>query len=263
MAVFRVEKNRNYTVMSNVHLRDRSLPLKAKGLLSLILSLPDGWDFTLKGLAKLSADGLDSTRSAIRALEKSGYIIRRQLYDGQGRFAKNEYTVFESPQSFSPASASPSAERPMQLNTIGVNNQGSNTLLNNYPSINLDGMDAMEMRNEYEELIRENLEIDILSQDSRYDIARMNEMVEIMLDAICSQSPTIRINGADVPHEVVKSRFLKLDSSHIEYVLHAMDQCPSDIRNIRAYMLTTLYMRLFRSSTMLVERTIIWSTATM
>ena len=241
MAVFRVEKNRNYTVMSNVHLRDRSLPLKAKGLLSLILSLPDGWDFTLKGLAKLSADGLDSTRSAIRALEKSGYIIRRQLYDGQGRFAKNEYTVFESPQSFSPASASPSAERPMQLNTIGVNNQGSNTLLNNYPSINLDGMDAMEMRNEYEELIRDNLEIDILSQDSRYDIARVNEMVEIMLDAICSQSPTIRINGADIPHEVVKSRFLKLDSSHIEYVLHAMDQCPSDIRNIRAYMLTTLY----------------------
>ena len=129
----------------------------------------------------------------------------------------------------------------MQLNTIGVNNQGSNTLLSNYPSINLDGMDAMEMRNEYEELIRENLEIDILSQDSRYDIARVNEMVEIMLDAICSQSPTIRINGADIPHEVVKSRFLKLDSSHIEYVLHAMDQCPSDIRNIRAYMLTTLY----------------------
>ena len=150
MAVFRVEKNRNYTVMSNVHLRDRSLPLKAKGLLSLILSLPDGWDFTLKGLAKLSADGLDSTRSAIRALEKSGYIIRRQLYDGQGRFAKNEYTVFESPQSFSPASASPSAERPMQLNTIGVNNQGSNTLLNNNTSINLYVMDAMEMINEYE-----------------------------------------------------------------------------------------------------------------
>ena len=234
----------------------KSLPLKAKGLLSLILSLPDGWDFTLKGLAKLSADGLDSTRSAIRALEKSGYIIRRQLYDGQGRFAKNEYTVFESPQPVSsssdiplsgnpttgnPATATPSAGSPMQLNTIGVNNQVSNTLLSNYPSINLDGMDAMEMRNEYEELIRENLEIDILSQDSRYDIARVNEMVEIMLDAICSQSPTIRINGADIPHEVVKSRFLKLDSSHIEYVLHAMDQCPSDIRNIRAYMLTTLY----------------------
>ena len=210
MAVFRVEKNRNYTVMSNVHLRDRSLPLKAKGLLSLILSLPDGWDFTLKGLAKLSADGLDSTRSAIRELEKSGYIIRRQLYDGQGRFAKNEYTVFESPQPVSPSSdiplsgnpttgnpatATPSAGSPMQLNTIGVNNQVSNTLLSNYPSINLDGMDAMEMRNEYEELIRENLEIDILSQDSRYDIARVNEMVEIMLDAICSQSPTIRIIG--------------------------------------------------------------------
>ena len=256
MAVFRVEKNRNYTVMSNVHLRDRSLPLKAKGLLSLILSLPDGWDFTLKGLAKLSADGLDSTRSAIRALEKSGYIIRRQLYDGQGRFAKNEYTVFESPQPVSPSSdipssgnpttgnpatATPLAGSPMQLNTIGVNNQVSNTLLSNYPSINLDGMDGIDERVRYEELIRDNLELEILSQDHRFDTDRVNEMVEIMLDAICSTRPTIRINGEDMPQQVVKSRFLKLNSSHIEYVLHAMDECPSDIRNIRAYMLTTLY----------------------
>lgn len=107
MAVFRVEKNRNYTVMSNVHLRDRSLPLKAKGLLSLILSLPDGWDFTLKGLAKLSADGLDSTRSAIRELEKSGYIIRRQLYDGKAASPKT------STRSLKVRAVSPSSDIPV------------------------------------------------------------------------------------------------------------------------------------------------------
>ena len=99
----------------------------------------------------------------------------------------------------------------------------------------------MDERESYRELIRDNLEIDILSQDSRYDTARVNEMVEIMLDAVCSTSPTIRINGEDMPQQVVKSRFLKLDSSHIEYVLQAMNDNPSDIRNIRAYMLTALY----------------------
>ena len=70
---------------------------------------------------------------------------------------------------------------------------------------------------------------------------RINEMVEIMLDVVCSTKPTIRINGEDMPQQVVKSRFLKLNSSHIEYILDAMRDCPSDIRNIRAYMLTVLY----------------------
>ena len=99
----------------------------------------------------------------------------------------------------------------------------------------------MDEREQYRELIRDNLEIDIRSQDRHYDLDRVNEIVEIMLDAVCSTAPTIRINGEDMPQQVVKSRFLKLNSSHIEYVLHAMDECPSDIRNIRAYILTTLY----------------------
>ena len=84
MGVFRVNKNKNYTVMSNVHLRDKALPLKAKGLLSLMLSLPEDWDYSMRGLAKLSADGLDSTRAAVKALERSGYVVRRQLYDSRG-----------------------------------------------------------------------------------------------------------------------------------------------------------------------------------
>ncbi len=135
----------------------------------------------------------------------------------------------------------PHGENPAQLNTNQVINNQRNNSLNKYQSINLDGMDRMDEREQYRELIRDNLEIDIRSQDRRYDLDRVNEIVEIMLDAICSTSPTIHINGEDMPQPVVKSRFLKLDSGHIDYVLQAMNDCPSDIRNIRAYLLTALY----------------------
>ena len=254
MGVFRVNKNKNYTVMSNVHLRDKALPLKAKGLLSLMLSLPEDWDYSMRGLAKLSADGLDSTRAAVKALERSGYVVRRQLYDARGRFSNNEYTVFEIPQSSSPSSDlpltgkpstekpssdAPLSEKPSQINTEQVITQERNTDLNNYQSINLDGMDRMDERERYREIIEENIEYEIMKH--RPDGDRLGEIVEIMLDAVCSTAPTIRINGEDMPQQVVKSRFLKLDSSHIEYVFHAMKECPSDIRNIRAYLLTTLY----------------------
>ena len=99
----------------------------------------------------------------------------------------------------------------------------------------------MDERNRYEEIIRQNLDYDILCQDPKFDKDRFREIMDIMLDAVCSTAPTIRINGEDMPQQVVKSRFLKLDSSHIEYVFHAMKECPSNIRNIRAYLLTTLY----------------------
>ena len=254
MGVFRVNKNRNYTVMSNVHLCDKALPLKAKGLLSLMLSLPEDWDYSMRGLAKLSADGLDSTRAAVKALERSGYVVRRQLYDARGRFSNNEYTVFEIPQPSSPSSDlpltgkpstekpssdAPLSEKPSLINTEQVITQERNTDLNNYQSINLDGMDRMDERERYREIIEENIEYEIMKD--RPDGDRLGEIVEIMLDAVCSTAPTIRINGEDMPQQVVKSRFLKLDSSHIEYVFHAMKECPSDIRNIRAYLLTTLY----------------------
>ena len=102
-------------------------------------------------------------------------------------------------------------------------------------------MDRMDERSEYAELIRENLDYDILSQDPKFDKDRVQEIMSIMLDVVCSTASTIRINGEDMPQEVVKSRFLKLNSSHIEYVLEAMHNNPSAIRNIRAYLLTALY----------------------
>ena len=97
MAIFRVEKNDNYTVMSNYHLRDNSLTLKAKGLLSQMLSLPDEWDFTLSGLAAINKEGKDAIRAAVQELEQAGYIQRRQTHDENGNFAGNEYIIHEQP----------------------------------------------------------------------------------------------------------------------------------------------------------------------
>ncbi len=95
MAVFRVERTGDYTVMSNFHLKDKRLSLKAKGLLSQMLSLPDDWDYTLSGLSYINRESKDAIRSAVNELETAGYIRRRQTTDASGKFAANEYTIFE------------------------------------------------------------------------------------------------------------------------------------------------------------------------
>ena len=227
MAVYRVNKNRGYTVMANFHLRDKNLSLKAVGLLSKMLSFNDGWKFSTRGLSAICKEGPDAILSALRELEKHGYLVRHRQRDSKGRLSSTIFDIFEEPQPVSPDTGSPHMENPdmdkpdmdkphegnpAQINTNQVITQERNNSLSKYQSINLDGMDGIDERARYEELIRDNLELEILSQGHRFDTDRVNEMIEI-----------------------------KLNSSHIEYVLHAMDECPSDIRNIRAYMLTTLY----------------------
>ena len=256
MGVYRINKKRGYTVMANFHLRDKNLSLKAVGLLSKMLSFNDGWKFSTRGLSAICKEGPDAILSALKELEKNGYLVRRRQRDSKGRLCSTIFDIYEQPQPYSPDTDNPHRENPdmdnpdmgipyeenpAQINTNQEIYQERNNSMRKNQSINLDGMDRMDERERYREFIRDNLEIDILSQDRRFDTERVNEMVEIMLDVICSTNPTIRINGEDMPQQVVKSRFLKLNSSHIEYVLQAMEECPSDIRNIRAYLLTTLY----------------------
>ena len=256
MAVYRVNKNRGYTVMANFHLRDKNLSLKAVGLLSKMLSFNDGWQFSTRGLSAICKEGPDAILSALRELENYGYLVRHQARDEKGRMSSMVFEIYEKPQEVLPEAGNPYTENPdadnpvtekpytgnpAQRNTDQVITEKTNTSLNNYQSINLDGMDRMDERESYREILWENLELDILAHDTRLDIDRVNELLEIMLDAVCSTSPTIRINGEDMPQQVVKSRFLKLNSSHIEYVLQAMNENPSAIRNIRAYLLTALY----------------------
>jgi len=135
MAVFRVEKTKGYTVMSNHHLKNRALSLKAKGLLSLMLSLPDDWDYTMKGLSVISTEGIDAIRQAIAELEKQRYVVRARFRDEKGCLRGSEYVIYEQPPSKTagekPELDNPTSENPALDNpTLGNPTLGSPTLEN-------------------------------------------------------------------------------------------------------------------------------------
>ena len=252
MAVFRIEKTRDYTVMSNHHLRDKSLSLKAKGLLSLMLSLPEEWDYTTKGLARICKDGVDSICAGVRELEEHGYVIRQRVRNPNGQLGAIEYTILEQPRP--PEPEKPERETPAQLNTNRSSKEKSKKDLSSTEGSNpvlsipqtprgsdRKGRDRMRERESYRELILENIEYDCLIQNHHLDRDRLDELVELMVDTVCSRRETIRIAGDDYPAEVVKSRFLKLNSSHIEYVLDRMRENTTYVRNIKKYLLAALY----------------------
>lgn len=386
MAVIRVEKRKGYTIMSNYHLRDKNLSLKAKGLLSIMLSLPDEWHYNVRGLAAICKEGVTSISSTLKELEQWGYMRRHQPNTG-GKFGEIEYIIYETPQkelagggdskspknntdgnydgserlqdgksgpdgdpsnepasegfhalhgsadalsamadkqsgnsgrllppdsSTSPAgqepcarppytdlsyTGSPCTENPYTVNpdtgypyaeTSCTQNPDSNKRKspgktdrksmdqNNYPSINqvadadlqempgsrpvyqdtiedaidmddqrfLQKIGAQKLSNEfdaYRELVKENIEFDYLIQRYERDADTIRGIVDIMVEAICSSAPVIRIGGQEVPQGVVKSRLLKLRSDHIEYVMTCLSENTTKIRNIKSYLLTTLY----------------------
>lgn len=308
--IFRVERTGNFTVMSNMHLKDKRLSFKSKGLLSVIFSLPPDWKYTLTGFAKIAADGVESVKSTVKELEKYGYVSRRQTRDERGRMSVNEYLVYENPQenpdyvpdesfvnafvgsaadekkdvetvekavenigkspvktansedfSHTPLTEKPLSENPSTVNrgSVSINKLNKklfNTEKSNHSNharvredrIDLIGNSQAKVRysslDEWEEMhdrIRENIEF-----NTRYarDISvseDVEEMVSIMTDVICSCSPTVRVNGCEMSREIVKSRYLKLNSDDIDYVLRALKHNAGDIGNIRAYLITTLY----------------------
>ena len=130
MSVFRVHKTENYSVIANYHFKEKEMSLKSKGLLSLMLSLPDTWQYSISGLTKLSKDGKDSVMSALTELEEFGYLTRTRMINDKGQFAGVEYNIFEQPQPKEPVSANQNseksnednsnAEEPRQLNTNSI-----------------------------------------------------------------------------------------------------------------------------------------------
>ena len=112
MAVCRVEKNKNYTTMSNYHLRDPCLSNKARGLLSTMLSLPDNWDYTTRGLAKICKDGVDGITAQLKELEQCGYLVRNRIRDAGGRITDMEYIIYEKPHPPSPDTEKPDMVKP-------------------------------------------------------------------------------------------------------------------------------------------------------
>ena len=263
MAVFRVERNRGYTVMSNHHLRNRDLTLKAKGLLSQMLSLPDNWDYTLAGLSHINREKIDAIREAVRELEKAGYIVRSRERDEKGRLRGADYIIYEQPQP--PVLDLPTLENPTQLNkdisrtdlskkeksNTDISNTHSIPILSPYPSPFTEDAAEPERKGTeaktqsaveiYRDIIKDNIEYDILIQDPHMDKDRLDEIVDLILETVCTARKTLRIAGDDYPAELVKSKFLKLTSSHIEFVLDCMRENTTKIRNIKQYLRAVLF----------------------
>ena len=271
MSVFRVEKNKGYTVMSNHHLRNHTLSLKAKGLLSQMLSLPEDWDYTLQGLAQINKESIDAIREAVRELERAGYIKRGRERDERGCLRGTVYTIYEQPHAEptpeeptqekpalnnptleKPMLEKPTLENPMQLNTKSTKKRKrQSTDLSITDSIPFPSgfpetpvqkrTEAKETFESYRELILENIDYDVLAGDPCVDREQLDEIVALVQETVCSTRSRIRVAGNDYPAEVVRSKLLKLNSEHIRFVMDCLKQNTTRIRNIRQYLLAMLF----------------------
>ncbi len=220
----------------------------------MMLSLPDDWNYTTRGLAKICKEGVDAIGSALRELETAGYIVRNQLRDQQGRISDTEYVIYEKPQPRQPETPRPDTEKPAELNIEKPNTQKQNTHGASTDSIPFretaaaqlperkgrDAMSVSEIEN-YRELILENIEYDYLCREFSTYREDLDEIVELMVETVCAKRKTTRIAGSDFPHEVVRSRFLKLDSEHIRFVMDGMQKNTTEVRNMKQYLLAVLF----------------------
>ena len=281
MSVFRVVKAKGYTVMSNHHLRNHTLSLKAKGLLSQMLSLPEDWDYTLQGLAQINKESIDAIREAVRELERAGYIKRSRERDERGCLRGTVYTIYEQPHAEptpeeptqekpaldnptleKPALDNPTLEKPMlekptlenptQLNTESTKKRkrqskdlsitDSIPFPSGFPDVTAQKRtEAKESFERYRDLILENIDYDVLASDPHVDREQLDEIVDLLQETVCSTRSRIRVAGNDYPAEVVRSKLLKLNSEHIRFVMDCLKQNTTRIRNIRQYLLTALF----------------------
>ena len=275
MAVYRVERTQGYTVMSNYHLKDTALSLKAKGLLSMFLSFPDDWNYSTRGLASICKEGVEAIGNTIKELEKAGYILRRQLRGANGRITDTEYVIYERPQDPElpapedtgpetppdtgapdtalpdtgfPDMVDPDTENRPELNIKKSKTKRSITQRSKThsfpppappktPAAPVEGMkEILEKRAE----IEEQIEYDLIADQCNRE--QLNEFVEIMLEVALSRSPTMKIGrDAEYPTAYVQHRFEQLTSAHIEKVLDGIRENTTRVWNTRAYLLAALF----------------------
>lgn len=269
MTKYTIKKEKDFVQIPNSILTSPDISLKAKGILALMLSLPNNWKFSIEGIASKCKESKECIGSAIKELESAGYVKRTMMHGANGKITGMEYEIFEEPyavaeayenNSEKPCEDKPSTENPSmdlpvkgkpseenhRVNNTKINKKESNNIL--YNNINpilsnlkcqTQRIDTTRERKVYKRAIKENIDFDTLVHDNpNVDI---EGIVEIMLDAICSKRSYLDINRDEVAKEVVKSRFLNLTAEHINYVIDSMQKNTTKIGNIRSYLLTSLY----------------------
>jgi len=263
--------------MSNHHLKNKALSLKAKGLLSLMLSLPDDWSYTLKGLTVISLEGIDAIRQAIAELEKHRYVVRSRVRDEKGCLRGSEYAVYEQPLAQDrdcvndqgdfgepaleksilddpmleiPVQGSSALEIPTQLNT---NERSTNlTQINSLssPSV-LRGKETTDRRGKTdiddeaittsEMLIKANIGYEDFQESRPCDMGLVDEIVAIMVDVLVTPGAYVSLEGENKPRKLIARRLMKLGHWHIEHVLGQFKAITTPIKKKRQYFLTMLY----------------------
>lgn len=249
MAVIRVNKTKDYTVMSNRHFKEKKMSLKAKGLLSMMLSLPTDWDYSISGLVAICKENESAIKSTLNELKKYGYLEITKKMPNETATGRIEYTydIYEQPQAKQEVEKQGIENLPLE--NQGIENQGqlninNKSLINkelniNNPSINQKKVASLEDMMRYEKIIKENIEYDVLIQ--REEKGDVDELLSIMCELCTSSAETVVIGKEEKRTEVVKSQMLKLDSEHIIYVLNSIKENRSNIKNIKAYLRSCLF----------------------
>ena len=261
------DRSKGFTIIGNCHFNDHNLSLKAMGLLSLLISLPDDWDFSMKGIAAICKDGVDSVCAALTELEKSGYVQRTRIRDKSGRLRKIELTIMErsiyaedepskkdgdlkkpvvaTPKKEEPIPVEPDQDYPVlektpQINTQEENKQKENTHESITHSLNPQPAADLTDGNEIRERIKKQIEFSCMAQRYRRD--QLNEIVEIMVEVAMNRSPVIRI-GKDSEYATafVQKRFSLINALHIEHIMEGLRENCTFVRNPKAYLMKTIF----------------------
>lgn len=273
--VVRVIKDTNFTVMSNYHLRDNKLSLKAKGLLSLVLSLPEDWDYTIKGLLQFARDKNDSFAATLKELENNGYLNRERKRNEKGQVKGNKYYFYETPklnEKFTetklespkrenpvqvkkpkrenPVQGKPVQENPVLLNKDILNKEKLNKDITNNLSYqskdNIDSkaQDENKMIDEIDfktklEKVKQQVKYDNLI--SKYSNAQIDEIIELIAWCLCTSLQSLKINGTSTDIMLMRTKIAQLTDKHIEYILKCLEDNKTAIKNRRNYLLTCIY----------------------
>ena len=228
------DRSKGFTIIGNCHFNDHNLSLKAMGLLSLLISLPDDWDFSMKGIAAICKDGVDSVCAALTELEKSGYVQRTRIRDKSGRLRKIELTIMErsiyaedEPSKKDGDLKKPVVATPKKEEAIPVEPDQDYPVLENTPQINTQ---------------EEKKQIEFSCMAERYRRDQLNEIVEIMVEVAMNRSPVIRI-GKDSEYATafVQKRFSLINALHIEHIMEGLRENCTFVRNPKAYLMKTIF----------------------
>lgn len=250
MPVFRVEKNKNFTIMSNHHLRNRDMSLKAKGLLSIMLSLPEEWDFSLWGLVTLSKDRISAVRAAINELERLGYLTRIRRRNDKGQLKDSEYIIYEQPISEKPMLENPTLDNPTLEKPTLENQTQLNTNISNTNKINKDILNTQSINHSKNERMGElydktiawvKAQIEYDSLILHNDKGLIDDIVVTMADVLTIDRPYYVIRGDKVDTDIVRKHYEQINYQNLGIFLLDFNDIDYPIKDKIPYLTSALF----------------------